>query len=359
LSPGEIVVISAGEIIWAKLLLVLFFFASAIILFRIAKIIHPNSSGRQSVAVWSYVLSPFALFSFGVFSQYDIIGVVFTLAAVYMFLQKRLFGFAVLIGFALTFKFFAALLVAPLLLLANKKFLQIVIYGMISAFPVVIQFAMYWSNDAFRGRIFTQLTSKAGGASTSWEAYAAVAAYFGILVAAYFSNKWPGSFEKKTVLFILSSYGMLLSVVVWHPQWVIILTPFIALAVSFLSRPGLWMLWEAVAFVAYVGYVVTFFKGNVDGVMIQRGALSSLFSEPTFFVADFYPLVLGSTLLLVTEFFFISAALALLINIFHLPKGKFQLPGFSYSVRILMLWAAFIVPAFLAIYLPAETVIWS
>jgi hypothetical protein len=102
-----------GEILWAKGLLVLFFVLSVRILYRIARLIHPDNRQRQALATWAFVLSPFALFAFGIFSQYDIIGVFFTLWAFQKLLQKQLSRFAVLIGVALTFKFFAGLLVLP------------------------------------------------------------------------------------------------------------------------------------------------------------------------------------------------------------------------------------------------------
>jgi hypothetical protein len=356
LQPGEIAVLSPGEIIWAKLLLVLFFFASVLLLYRIAKLIHPHNLNSQSVVLWSYVLSPFALISFGVFSQYDIMGVVFTLWAVLMFLQKRMLAFAVLIGVALTFKFFAGLLVAPLLLLGNKRIRDIVGFGLIAAAPVILQFAMYWSNEAFRGRIFTQLISKSGGAATSWEAYAAVLAYVAICVSAYYSNYWKGTFEQKTVFFIVSSYGILLSVVVWHPQWVIILTPFIALVTGFLARPWVWLLWESIAFAAFVGYTVTYFIGNVDGTMIQKGALSTSFPQPGVTMASLFPPDLTPLLLTVTELFFVSAGLVLLFRIFRKSDREGKVPGLIFTVRSLTIWAAFIVPAFIAVYSVAAVV---
>lgn len=352
LAPGDIAVLFPAEILWAKLLLVLFFLASVFLVYKIAKLIHPESHSRQSVAVWSYSLSPFALFSFGVFSQYDIIGVVFTLAAIYMFLQRKLLPFSIIIGFAISFKFFAALLVLPLLFLATKKFRKIFKFGMISIAPVVIQFLIYWSNDAFRGRIFTQITSKAEGAATGWEAYLAITVYLVVCVSAIFSDRWQGSFEQKTILFVLAPYGFVLASVVWHPQWLLILTPFIALMTSFMSRPYLWIIWESLAFIAFIGFVVTYFQGNVDGVMIQRGALGSHFPVGAVPISSFFPASLIPVFQELIKFFLISSTVVLTVEIFSSKKNNQVVPSALWSIRTFVIWLAFIVPTILAIYSP-------
>lgn len=352
LMPGEIITLYPAEILWAKTLLVIFFWISVLILYRIAKHIHPKEKNRQSVAVWSYVLSPFVLFSFGVFSQYDIIGVVFTLAAIQMFLQRRMVAFAVLIGIALTFKFFAGLLVLPLLLLGNKKLLQVIKLGMIASIPLLVQFAMYWSNEAFQARIFVQLTSKAGGASTSWEAYVGVILYISLLIAAFASSRWGGTFDQKTVLVGLVSYGLMLNMVVWHPQWVILLAPFIALMISYLPRPAFWITWESIAFLAFIGFVVTFFQGNVDGVMISRGALGSVIPASSFPLSEFFPVEFFHWLLPVVKVYFIAPALLMLAIMHRKESAQRPVHEVAWLLRSLSLWIAFIGPALAAVYLP-------
>lgn len=353
LAPGDIAVLFPGEILWAKLLLVIFFVISVFLVYKIAKLIHPENLSRQSVAVWSYSLSPFALFSFAVFSQYDIIGIVFTLAAIYMFLQRKLLPFSVIIGFALSFKFFAALLVVPLLFLATKNVGKIILYGVISLAPVAAQFMLYWSNEAFRDRIFTQVTSKAGGAATSWEAYLAIAVYLLVCFLAIFSERWRGTFEQKTILVALASYGFLLASVVWHPQWVLILTPFIALMNSFMRRPYLWLIWESLAFIAFIGFVVTFFQGNVDGVMIERGVLGSHFPPSPIPISSFYPSDWIPVLQQITELFFISGFLVLLFRTFVKQQEMLNVPSIIWFGRGLIIWVSLLLPSFLAIYMPS------
>jgi hypothetical protein len=291
-----------------------------------------------------------------VFSQYDIIGVVFTLAAIHRILQRKLVGFAVLIGVALTFKFFAAILVLPLLLLATKNFVQVIRLGLISLIPLVLQFALYWSNESFQARIFVQLTSKAGGAATSWEAYAGAIAYLSLIVAAYASSRWKGSFDQKIVFVILASYGLMLNMVVWHPQWVILLAPFIALMVSFLPRPSFWITWESIAFFAFIGFVVTFFQGNVDGVMISRGAIGGLMPAASISVMEFYPAEFFPWLLPIVKIFFLSPALVVLSQMFRAQTEPRPIPSVVWVMRSLTIWIAFIIPALAAVYLP-DTVI--
>ncbi len=343
-----------SEIVWAKLLLLIFFAASVFLIFRISKIIHPNSPARQAIATWAFTLSPFALFAFGVFSQYDILGVFFTLWAFYNLLQRKLTAFAVLIGIALTFKFFAALLVVPLVFLSSKKFPQIVRLGLIAAIPILIQLASYWSNDAFRNQIFGLVTGKATGAATSSLTYIVAALYIFMCLAAILSNKWPGTFEQKAVLFSVTSYGLMLSVVVWHPQWLIILTPFLALAVSMITAARTWLLLESVVFLGFIGIVVTSWKYNVDGLMIEKGPLASLIPDPKLLVSDFYPGELMSMFGAMMRVLFWGPPVLLLLEIFR--KGRIQevVGGFTWITRVAATWVAFIVPSFVAVFLPME-----
>ena len=341
-----------GEILWAKGLLVLFFVLSVRILYRIARLIHPDNGLRQALATWAFVLSPFALFAFGIFSQYDIIGVFFTLWAFQKLLQKQLSRFAVLIGVAVTFKFFAGLLVLPFLLLSSKKILEIARLGLLVCIPLALQLAAYWSNEAFRNQIFGLAFSRAAGAAATGEIYVVTAVYVFMCFAAVLSNKWKGTFEQKAVLFAVTTYGLMFSVVVWHPQWLIILTPFLALMVSMIPNPRTWLLWESVAFVAFIGISVTQWKYNVDGFMIEKGALASAFPDPKVLVSDFYPLELMSTFRTVLSAFFLAPAFLMLFQIFRESKLQETVGGATWVTRVSVLWLAFIGPALWAVFIP-------
>ena len=343
-----------SEIIWAKLLLVVVFTLCLLLISRIAKLIHPHSESRQALATWAFALSPFAIFAFGIFGQYDILGVLFTLFAFYNLLQKKLTSFAVFIGIALTFKFFAALLVLPLLLLATKKFFEFVRLGVIASAPLLLQLLMFWSNEAFSNKIFTLVSGKADGAATSKWTYVVIAIYLLMCLSALLSDRWRGSFEQKAVLFAVTSYGLMFSIVVWHPQWLIILTPFLALMVSMVSVARTWILWESVAFVAFMGLVVSYWKYNVDGWMIERGALADLFPNPKLLVSDFVPGWITSTFQTILRAFFLSPPIILLIQIFRKETDQEKVGEFTWLSRVSISWIAFIIPAFLAVYIPMD-----
>jgi len=342
------------EIIWAKLLLIFVFALSVLLVSRIARLIHPNNVSRQALATWAFALSPFAIFAFGIFSQYDILGVFFTLWAFYMLLQKKMTKFAILIGIALTFKFFAALLVLPLMLLGSKKFFELIKLGLIASAPLLLQLSAFWSNDAFRNQIFSLVSGKAGGAATSYWTYVAVAVYLLMCLAAWLSDRWRGSFEQKAVLFTLASYGLMFLIVIWHPQWLIILTPFLALMVSMISFARTWILWESVAFFAFVGFVVSYWKYNVDGLMIERGALANLFPNPKLLISDFVPGEIISTILAILGTFFLAPPILLLIQIFRNNISQERVGEFSWFSRVAISWIAFIIPAFVAVYIPMD-----
>jgi hypothetical protein len=136
-------------------------------------------------------------------------------------------------------------------------------------------------------------------------------------LAALLSNKWPGTFEQKAVLFSVTAYGLMLSVVVWHPQWLIILTPFLALAVSMITAARTWLLLESVVFLGFIGIVVTSWKYNVDGLMIERGSLAALIPDPKLLVSDFYPGELMTIFGSMMRVLFWAPPILLLVEIFR------------------------------------------
>jgi hypothetical protein len=101
-----------------------------------------------------------------------------------------------------------------------------------------------------------------------------------------------------------------------------------------------------------MGVVVTTWKYNVDGLMIEGGALAGFFPSPVLLTSDFYPSATIATLLLLLKIFFVSPALVLIIQIFIRPKVERSVHGMFWFFRVLVIWLAFIVPSLLAIYLP-------
>ena len=109
------------EIIWWKILLIILFFSSAYALGKISELVLSDKSHSKQLARILFATSPIAIFSVFIFGGYDIFSVFFTLIGFYFYLKKNIHLFVFFFSIAISFKFFAAVIFLPLLLLIEKK----------------------------------------------------------------------------------------------------------------------------------------------------------------------------------------------------------------------------------------------
>ena len=113
---------STISILWAKLLPILAFFISILI---IKKIMFEIGLESEKISIWIsiYITSLFVLFPIFVMCQYDIIGLVFFLLALYKIIKENRFSFKslLLLSFSVSFKLLSLFSAVSLLLLKSKN----------------------------------------------------------------------------------------------------------------------------------------------------------------------------------------------------------------------------------------------
>lgn len=304
--------LAPAELIWAKILIAAAFYYSVLLVRKLAARYFPGETAKQTLVTFAYLSSPFAFFAFAIFNQYDVFGVVFVLLALLAFSERRYSRFAIWISFAISFKFFAVLLVVPLLLLLNISFLKrIHLMGIALSVPA-LQIAVYWLSPAFQVGVFRLTNVKANDASAG-QNLVAIMLYLGLLYWS-FNRKATGSFNRDTVFICISAYALLFNIVYWHPQWVLIITPFLALALGFTTRFRRTLFFELLAFLAFIWFVVNAFPGNVDGTLATRGPLSGLYGEPRFDLSAVYLPFFAQLGLASVKIFLLVAAASMLIT---------------------------------------------
>jgi hypothetical protein len=112
------------------------------------------------------------------------------------------------------------------------------------------------------------------------------------------------------------------------------------------------MVWESIAFFVFIGFVVTFFQGNVDGVMISRGALGGVIPATYVNMSQFVPAELFPWLLPFVKLYFLSPAITMLKPMYRGAANQKAISGFAWVSRSMTLWVAFIGPALIAVYFP-------
>lgn len=272
-------------IIWDKLLLVAFFFATVIMVYKVAEVVSEGSKTRARLIAILFATTPIAIFAVFIMGQYDILGLFFTMIGFYYYVRKDFNRFAWFFSIAISFKFFALVIFIPLLLLAEKKLAQIAKFGVISLVVTMTQVAFYWESKAFRDGILVLVTGKADqaaglGSSLYNPAFYMMAMYAVICLYA-FVKKGENDYEwrKMAVYISLAAYGTMFGAVVWHPQWLIILTPFFALTYLYVKDKRILYIVDIIGAISFVLLVVSIWPNNVDVTMLKWGAFKGLFES--------------------------------------------------------------------------------
>jgi hypothetical protein len=283
------------QTIWSKLLLVIFFFGSVNLVGKIAdQIVSTTKVGNPASSYLTpkllFATSPIAIFSVFIFSGYDIFGLFFTLLGLYAYFAKRWKWFAFWFSVAISFKYFAAFIYLPLVLIIEKRILYLIVFGIAGLAISALQFAMYWHSDAFLGQIFGLVGAKTAGATIKIRLILANAAYVLMCCFLYLSKfdfradvlGW----SQRAIFACMLSYAMLFSWVLWHPQWILLITPFVCLSFLFIRSQRLFLAVEILGYLGFAAYTMNNWAGNVDNTMLYAGVFGDLLPHTNLLVTD-------------------------------------------------------------------------
>lgn len=350
--------LSTFEIFWAKLFLFLVLFASFLVLKAISEFIFKGDKQAQITTWLAYLLSPFALFAVTIFGQYDVIGVFVTLFGFYFYLKKQTKLFVICFALAISFKFFAVLVFIPLVLIRFKKITQVALIFTLGFSAVLFQTLIYFQSLAFRQGAFRLITSKSGNSANQ-----SLTILVGIVVIVGCIYLWRKKFEDtqipKYAIYATSLiFGLMFLVVEWHPQWVVILTPYFALSLGYLRRPAWFLIWESLAFISFIWVVVNKWVHNVDNSMIERGPLRELFTHHNLLMSDFMEISRTREFSILLTIFFLSPIIFLILENTNARKKNLVFPStLVWNLRALIVLLVWTIPTLFAFWVPVNIAI--
>ncbi|MCI8575319.1 MAG: hypothetical protein HFI09_02505 [Bacilli bacterium] len=224
---------SYGAILYAKLFLV----ALMIILFKVMKkIINHFKLSQEDNKMYQYLFisSSLTIMVIAMFAGYDILSLVFTMLGIYYYLKDDLPKFTLFFAIAISVKLFALLIFIPLLLLKEKNIGKIIGYSLLAISLVIIPKIIYrnapmyqismnsFENNMMNKLNLSYLITPFGNTSIFTTLY--------VLICCFCYGK--NISEKK----LIDLYTMYIPFVVYglfaifcevHPQWVILLIPFL------------------------------------------------------------------------------------------------------------------------------------
>lgn len=288
------VILTPGELIVQKLLLAALFGFSIRILNLIAKEV-TNSKGAVVNCTLFYSTSAVMLFCIFAFNQYDIVGIVLSLYGILLFLRNKLIRFSLLFSAAISVKYFAAVAFFPILLIVEKRISRIILYCFIAASTTLIQIYLYRDSPAFLGSFYAlalKKVSAADGISSLSSGLVSVGIYLIILLSSWLYKPADESHKLRAcVIASIAAYLTLYLKVDWHPQWICIIIPYLALSSLYSKNIKINIFFQLILSGSYLLLVVSKYPNNLDNFLLGAGFFGDYFGYSHIPIVTMYKFV--------------------------------------------------------------------
>jgi len=251
---------------WFKILTTLFFFGSAVVLYKVCLEFTKDQS-RALLACVIWVSSPVAIFSQFIFGQYDVITLFFMLLGLLYYVRGDLLRFSFWFSISVAFKYFPAFVFFPLLLLKEKNIKKLILYSAVFATPNLIQIALFYHSPAF-------VTGVLGFGAAKKALNIGLKLWPLLCLYAYLVNYKTRDSRDLYFYAKLSLAGLVLifsHTSPWHPQWFLILTPFIAILMAYAENIKALLLVDTLFALAFFSHSFRSFPAAVDTNLFGLG----------------------------------------------------------------------------------------
>ena len=243
--------IDTFEIIYIKLLLLIFVILSSFIIYKISKKIGFNDK-KSKLSSFMFITSPFTMIPVFIISQVEIIMIFFTLLAILDYLNNNK-RYILWFTIAIPLKLFPFFILIPLVLLKEKQIKKIALYTIIPILPYIISSIIFKSpNPSDRNLVAfgTLMGYKIFGVSIF------IIIYSLICLFSYLKDIKNNNEFNKLTLYISFFVLSLITIVNtnFHMYWIVILSPFMAILLLF-SRCNI-VLKIIVEFIATLFYAI-------------------------------------------------------------------------------------------------------
>lgn len=271
-------------LLWYKLLPTIFTVLTSVVLVKIVKEIGIKKE-KQKWIKYLFFSCPILIFSQFVFGQYDAFCMFFTTLAFYYYIKKDYYKFSIIMSIAITLKFFPLLIFIPLILLVEKNVIRIAKHLLIGLAGTVISNLLFITSPGFSdAKEFTSNMFDKFFNVTIPTPYGFISLFIvlfiGICIYAY-TKKINDKFEfiHTSIYISLTVYSALFMFISWHPQWVILLVPFLILSLLTTNNIKVSLILFLVTSSMYIIISAVNFPKNVDEILINGGILQAVFNN--------------------------------------------------------------------------------
>ena len=267
--------------IWGRVMVIGLSVLCAILLTKISKKITGNTIEAKWTG-YSFITSPILMFCVVIFNQYDIFSVTATLLAILFYFDKKYYKFSLLISLAICYKLFPVFIFIPLILLAEKRIFKIIQYFALGLSLYVITSFLWASLDVGYNKTqsimmpnfeFYQWIFKSELPGGAGNICIFIFCIFVISTIAYWLKPTESDFAFISIYLAGAAYISFFVFVNWHPQWVVILLPFLSLILFRMRSLKIGIILDI--FVS-IGFMLTNCLKFLDGSIMNETLLVSM-----------------------------------------------------------------------------------
>lgn len=269
---------------WYKLLPVLFTFGTAFIIKKICVELGMSDS-KKKWTIFLFLSSPLLVYSQFVFGQYDSICMFLTTLSFLYYLRKDYTKFSIIMSVAITFKMFPLFIFIPLILLSEKRLLHIAKHMCIGMVGTLISNVLFLNSPGFMEaksftsgmveRFFLSGISVFSGVFSIF-----LFIFIGVCVYSYMKKITSETeYYTNSIYICLVLYSMFFAFVLWHPQWIILLTPFLVLGIVINKNVKTSLILSACVSGLFLLLTIYLYKNNADEVLINFGIFPIIFNK--------------------------------------------------------------------------------
>jgi len=246
-----------------KLLIVILFIGSVIILDKIAKKLIQDKEGMSSQL---FLYSPFSFFVIFMFAGYDIFIVFLCLFAIHHFIKNNLKICFLILSISLSFKFFSILFALSLLALIRVKFLYKIFYALVLISIPLIQFIIFKQDPAFLDSVLALIYRNSANTHVSFNPSYIVTLLFTLwLLSLQFSIRFKNLFLSQNFIYLpYISFLFLMLFTPMQPQWIILVLPFLYMIINHSNLVKQFLFVQLIYFVLFIVSITNIWAGNVD-----------------------------------------------------------------------------------------------
>ncbi len=278
---------------WAKALCAVFFVGCGYMV-RLIGVQLGFSENKARYAAMFFLFNPIAFFSPMAMGQYDVLCLFFTLWALVYYLRDDMKKFSIVMGISFVYKFFSLMIFVPLLLLKEKKILNLIKYGLTSLWlyiPSTLLFMGRTGNaaaftQAMIDRMFAVRLDMGMRIIPVFMLMYAIVVFISFLYV-------PGkkATEKYLALYVpMVVFGLLFNYIYWHPQWLVLLVPFMVITDFMQENKAPWFYLQVVFCRGFFLFSLYNYSSQTGAVLFDGGIVHYLFGHRIITSPDWKPL---------------------------------------------------------------------